>query len=327
MTEPSQVGSARRAVSRLSAEIGLPEQERGALALIVTELGNNLVKYAKDGQIVMRAITESPQGGIEILSLDSGPGLSDTAKYLVDGYSSGGTCGNGLGAVRRMSQDFEIWSAAGVGTAIMARVHPPDALTTGIAPESPIVGAVCVPLAGEDRCGDAWSIRQDPNRTIVVVIDGLGHGAIAATAADEAIRVFENSATQNALEVVGQAHNALRATRGAVMAAAEVEYANSSVSFVGVGNIAGCLIGDDRVQHMVSVNGTAGLVAKPKAFSYAWKPGCLLTMNSDGVQNQWRWERFPGLLSRHPSIIAGVLFQQYARGRDDATVLAVRWSA
>jgi len=325
IADSSHVGEARRITARFTADMGLPERERGLVALIVTELGNNLAKYARDGQLVIRALGAQPDGGIEILSLDTGPGFPDVDRRVADGYSSGGTPGNGLGAVRRLSRQFDVYSALGAGTAVMSRVVP-AAGTARRAVERLQVGAVCVPLQGQDQCGDSWVVFQDASRAILMLVDGLGHGSLAAAAADEAVRIFDANRGESAMEILARAHLALRNTRGAVMAVAETDLSDGSVSFVGVGNISACLIEDGRRRHMISVNGTVGFIAKPRAFAYTWRKNAVMVLSSDGVSTRWQLEQFPDLLGRHPSLIAGVLFQNYAGHRDDASILAVRWN-
>lgn len=323
IVDASQVGDARRAAARLTADLGLSEQQRGSVALVINELGNNLVKYAKDGQLVVRVIDGDKGAGIEILSLDKGPGIGDTYKWLSDGYSSSGTPGNGLGAVRRLSYDFDIYSVAGLGTAIMCRLGNPPKKTTR--PSCRLdFGVVCVPMRGETKCGDSWAVHADEERALVMVVDGLGHGVIAAEAADEAVRIFEKSRDLPSLTILQNADIALRSTRGAVMAIAETRLSDRTVSFTGVGNISGCVTDGSAAQHFVSTNGTLGVVSKPKTFQYEWPAGNVMLLYSDGLLSRWDLERYPGLRNRHPSIIAGVLYQNYSRGRDDVTVLAAR---
>jgi anti-sigma regulatory factor (Ser/Thr protein kinase) len=322
VTEASQVGDVRRLAARLATECGFDEVERGSVSLIVTELGNNLAKYASDGQIVLRLLADEAHAGIEILSLDSGPGFSDIGKRVADGYSSAGTPGNGIGAVKRMSSEFDIYSSPGLGTAILARVSrelPQESRSPGFE-----FGVVSVPIGGEEKCGDSWGVFQDENRALFAVVDGLGHGAIAAEAGDEAVRVFHDHTSDSSVDIVSRTHLALRSTRGAVMAITEAQLDGVDVEFTGVGNISGSIFDGASVQRMISVNGTLGLAAKPRAFSYSWDPDGVLIMHSDGLHSRWQLDKFPALLRRHPSIIAGFLYQHYCRGRDDVTVLVAR---
>jgi hypothetical protein len=34
-------------------------------------------------------------------------------------------------------------------------------------------------------------------------------------------------------------------------------------------------------------------------------------------------EQYPGLITRHPALVAGMLYRDFRRGRDDVTVVAV----
>ena len=76
---------------------------------------------------------------------------------------------------------------------------------------------------------------------------------------------------------------------------------------------------------MVCNNGTIGHIAKHmKAFTYPIDDAAILLLASDGLGTSWRTEAYPGLLDCHPTLIAGVFFRDFSRGRDDVTVLACR---
>jgi len=323
IVDTSQVGDARRVAARLTTEAGLSEHDRGTTALIVTELAGNLAKYARNGHLVMRALGDDEGGGIEVISIDSGPGIADVAGCLTDGFSSGGTPGTGLGAVRRIARQFEIYSSPGTGTGVMARVGSSAGPSAG-SEKLVEFGIVCIAMKGEDRCGDSWGVYQSPARASFMVVDGLGHGSVAAAASDEAVRIFETYPGEPPVDLLRYAHLALRSTRGAVMAMADVDLASGAVSYAGIGNIAGCLLGEAEASHMVSLNGTVGFAANARAYPYRWPSGAALVLCSDGLQSRWQMKQFPGLIRQHPSIIAGMLYQHYARERDDVSVLVAR---
>jgi hypothetical protein len=154
------------------------------------------------------------------------------------------------------------------------------------------------------------------------VVDGLGHGPLAADAAREAVRVFREQTATDLPEVVRRIHAALRSTRGAAVAVAEAGLAEGVVRFVGVGNIAGTVFADGASRSLVSHNGTAGLEARRiQEFADPFPRGALLVLHSDGLATQWRLERYPGLAGRDPALVAGVLYRDFRRGRDDLTVL------
>src|SRR5690606_37871003 len=113
------------------------------------------------------------------------------------------------------------------------------------------------------------------DRTLVAVVDGLGHGAQAAEASSEAIRIVRSSPDASPADVVNEAHVALRATRGAAMAVAAINTARGTVGFAGVGNIsAGLHAMDGTSRNLASHNGTVGhVVRKVQEFPYDWPPG------------------------------------------------------
>ena len=101
------------------------------------------------------------------------------------------------------------------------------------------------------------------------------------------------------------------------------------MKFVGVGNIAAHLRSRAAAagRGLVSHNGiVGGTVRKIQEFEYECPVDGLLVLHSDGLQSRWDLERYAGLLARHPAVIAGVLYRDYTRGRDDVTVAVVRLS-
>jgi hypothetical protein len=147
----------------------------------------------------------------------------------------------------------------------------------------------------------------------------------AATAAREAVRIFRANARLAPADLLDALHNALRPTRGAAGAVAVIDHATQVLTFAGVGNIAGAIIGPTARQGLVSLSGTLGHeVRKVRAFEYRWPPGATLVMHSDGLGTQWDIGRYPGLVRRHPALVAGTLYRDYRRVRDDVTVLAIR---
>jgi anti-sigma regulatory factor (Ser/Thr protein kinase) len=322
--ESSQAGEARRAAIAFASRLGFNETERAKVGLVVTELANNLVRHARDGVLILQPLEKGGIAGVEILALDKGPGIDNLSECLNDGFSTAGTPGNGLGAITRLSAFFDIYSIPNVGTAILTHLwrHP---LPSNQPQDNLKIGAVCLPITGEEVSGDTWASDLGANRSVLLVADGLGHGPQAAKASLEAVRVFRENVCRSPQEIMAAAHAALRSTRGAVLAIAAIDFECQTVCFAGVGNIAGAIFSTDGSCNMVSYNGTVGHeVRKIQEFTYPWSKGGLLVMHSDGLGTQWRLESYPGLSARHPSLIAGVLYRDFNRGRDDVTVLVAR---
>jgi anti-sigma regulatory factor (Ser/Thr protein kinase) len=323
VSHASDAGEVRRQATHLAETLGLEEVDRGRVALVATELGTNLVKHAGgSGRLLLRGLRDEGQG-VELVSIDSGPGF-DVAASLRDGLSTSGTRGVGLGAVQRTSDTFDLWSAPGRGSVLVSRVltRPPPAQPPGIQVS---LGAICVPISGEPVTGDRWAIQRAGGRLRIIVVDGLGHGTPAAVAARTAVQAFEAGARSPLKELLESVHQALRATRGAAVAIAELDGYGAQLRFAGLGNVSGTLIQEKRTG-LASVNGTAGAEQRAvKVFDYPLAPGALLVLHSDGLGTRWSLDGTPELRGKHPSLVCGLLYRDHARPRDDATVLAVRY--
>ncbi|SFC17064.1 ATP-binding SpoIIE family protein phosphatase [Massilia yuzhufengensis] len=319
----SDVAAARREGQKLADSLGFSETRAGMLALVVTEAATNVLKHADRGVIHIGPVQSGAGVGIDVLVLDEGPGITDLSASLVDGMSTAGTAGTGLGAMRRQADEFDVYSQPGKGTAFFMRLWrdlpPPD-------PCGLEVGALLTPLAGEDECGDGWGVRSEAGGATLLAADGLGHGPHAARASAAAIGVLAKPAA-SASDVVQAAHDALRGTRGAALAVARIDYAGDELRFAGIGNIAGYVFDDSR-RALVSHNGIVGHnMRKVQEFSVPFGPGATCILHSDGIQTQWDLDKYPGLLGHSPALVAAVLMRDFIRRRDDAMVLVVRRTA
>jgi anti-sigma regulatory factor (Ser/Thr protein kinase) len=322
IAERSRVAEARRLAVTLSTQQGFREKDSGRVALIATELATNLVKHAKGGEIIISAFDDADGKGLELLALDKGPGIVDLNRALSDGHSTSGTAGTGLGAIRRTADVFAVCSRVGRGTAVMARLRA-DAQAVGKGDY--LVAGLCAPYPGESVCGDGWAVRAQARGIGMLMADGSGHGPEAQKAALRSVEIFKERVGAS-VEAVAQAiDRALGATRGAAIAVAEIDPGSELVTFVGIGNIAAALIAQGTVQRMISHNGTAGHVApRIRAFAYRFRGAPTVILHSDGLSARWDLNEYPGLVSAHPSLIAGILYRDFRRGRDDASIVVVR---
>lgn len=309
---------------RAAHEEGLDDHAASDIAIIATEAATNLIKHATRGAVYISTLSALGAPGVEIIALDRGPGLSDVHRCLMDGYSTAGTAGTGLGAITRISSEFDVYSQSEKGTVLAARLYAKA--PTGSSGQNHIqVGAVCVPIKGEDACGDAWYARREGDITTLMLADGLGHGMMAATAASAAVAAFQRAPAMLPSDTVLRLHHALKGTRGAAVAVAEMNAQQRIVRFSGVGNVVGVIIGGDKPQSMVSHNGTAGHeVQRVQGFEYPLPRTGVVILHSDGLNTRWTPDAYPGLLLRHPSVIAGVLYRDASRGRDDSCVVVAR---
>ena len=325
VSHDSDIGECRRSANRLLHGHRFDEVSAGRIGIIATELATNIVRHAGRGEVLMQVLTDGDSPELELMSIDLGPGMQDVDACLRDGYSTGGTQGSGLGAVSRLSSTFDIFSAPGLGTVVLSRSkpngrrqHPVPAAPTA----SLELGAISLAVAGEIECGDTWRVGHDGTLASIFVADGLGHGALAASAAQAAAEVFTSRPFEAPAMLMRNCHAALGGTRGAAAACAVLRLADSQVDYAGVGNIAGTVVTRERSRGMVSHNGTLGVqLLRTQQFEYDWPAGARVVMHSDGLSARWSLSAYPGLDSHHSAVIAGVLYRDFVRLRDDATVI------
>jgi anti-sigma regulatory factor (Ser/Thr protein kinase) len=322
----SAVGEVRRTAAGLAGQLGFSEEDAGRLAVIVTEAANNLVQHAGGGEVILQPVGGGARRGVEALFIDRSSGITDLSKALRDGFSTSGTPGTGLGAISRIADVFDLHSVPGQGTVLLARVWPRDAPAPLEAMSGGLdFGSVCVPRRGERLCGDAWAAAAADGGVLVVVVDGLGHGPEAAAAAGEAIRIFRQRRSGDPGGLLAEIHAGLKSTRGAAAAAALLDSDRREIRYAGIGNISAAVFTGTESRSMVSHNGTVGHeMRRIQEFAYPWPAGALVIMHSDGLQTHWRLDRYEGAVARHPGVIAGLLYRDFNRGRDDVTVLGIR---
>lgn len=327
MVESSQIGDARRQAARLATSLDFDPLALGRLALVVTELATNLVRHASDGLLLIGIYGQGQVATIELISIDRGPGMSDIDRSVADGVSTGGTAGNGLGAVRRTSSQFLIFSKVGFGSIIVARLTADNSLlnSTHQRGHELAYAGICIAAPGETVSGDAWACKQDASTASVLVADGLGHGPDAALAADTAARFFCEDVGSDPGTIIERCHGALRSTRGAAVAAIQIDLARQSLAFCGVGNIAARILSGTEDRSLVSQHGTAGLqIRKVHAIDYVLPAHAVLVAHTDGIITRWDLKDVPELLACSPVMLAAHLVRNKFRGRDDATVVVIQ---
>lgn len=329
VTEASQAAEARRCAVAMAQDLEMGENRCGAVAVAATEMATNLIKHAGRGHILVQRLDRSERPGLRMIAVDKGPGVADVSRALADGYSTAGSMGSGLGAIRRLSDSFDLYSVPGSGTVVVADFWHQDQKTRNeLVPVSQFplqVGIVSEPIGGEDVCGDGWALRLSSKHTIFMVVDGLGHGVFAAEAAREAERVLASAKSDSLTDIITDSHAALRKTRGAALALAMIEPERGLLSFCGVGNISASIVSAGSSRSMASHNGIVGQnMERLQEFTSPWNSDSILVMHSDGLMSRWDLEGYPGIWNRHPSLIAAILHRDFSRGRDDVTVLVAK---
>jgi anti-sigma regulatory factor (Ser/Thr protein kinase) len=352
IADASSVAFARRGASDAAQQGALNETDLGRVALIVTEAATNILKHAQHGELLVRVLPSNAAGtltdGVEIIAIDKGPGMQDVRLAFLDGSSTAGTPGTGLGAIERLSDEVSVYSQPRLGTVLRAVVRSRDAngRASARAAAGTDIGGVCVPYPGESVCGDAWGIEADQSGLTITVADGLGHGPDAHVAAAGAIDVVRRCAGRSPAVLMDLAHAALRPTRGAALAIARLDLIRSQLTFSGTGNIAASIFNAGRPAlvggggspgaaaasggartswQLTSRNGIVGHTMRDsQEFEVPWTRDALLILHSDGIGTRWDLAAYPGLPLQPAVMIAAVLYRDFSRRRDDATVVVVK---
>ncbi|MFF4941641.1 ATP-binding protein [Streptomyces rubiginosohelvolus] len=334
--------AARGAAATLARRIGLDGYRASEVALAVTEAATNLQRHARDGALLLRVLRTSDRAGVEFLTVDTGPGMADVEAALADGTSSGGTLGIGLGAVVRLADAFDVHSLPGRGTVMAAQFWDRPAGSGPTGGEASVSSGLTRPISGESSCGDAWAVKVDEgggtsdateprsasasgSAVLVMLCDGLGHGPLAARAADAAVTEFRRSADRHPEGLLRRIHAALRSTRGGAVAVARIEPARERVLYCGIGNVSGVLLGPGSRKGLLSAPGIVGQQMRSlRTFELPLPPGGALVMHSDGLTDRWKADELPGLLRHTPAVIAGQLLREAGVRHDDAGIVVVK---
>jgi anti-sigma regulatory factor (Ser/Thr protein kinase)/serine/threonine protein phosphatase PrpC len=342
LNDEAQIGRLRRSARRCASEVGFNERQLAEVDICLKEIGTNAVKFGRGtGQVFFaRTDLNLQDDGLEIVYIDKGRGIEDTALALEDGYTTTGSLGAGLGAIKRLADEFHIYSMAQsqtnrlplygrttYGTAIVVRKYVAAASELQGEGRVAVWGAFTRPPSGEESNGDSYVIRQHEDRLVVAVIDGLGHGKGASEASQVAVESIEKNLSNPVEVILRAAHEALRPTRGAVMGLAAMDRKSREIEYAGIGNTDFRLLGGGSALRFISLNGTLGSrLDRVKVFKEQLPKAATIIMATDGISERWDMGSYPGLLGLDPQLICAVILRDFNRAKDDATILCGRLS-
>lgn len=325
VADRSYLSLTKREILKLAQSYGFNENKQGKIDIIVTELTSNLIKHTRDGgEILVKPVGKEKIKGIEIICLDNGRGMKDIPRMMEDGVSTVGSQGEGLGAIKRLSDEFDLYSQHELGTVILSRLYltEKDRKKSGLS-HSLDLRAVMVAKSGETHCGDAWRIIPFTDKYLVITVDGLGHGTDAHEAAIQAIDVLKENISLDPAMALKTIHQEIKSTRGAVGAIALINTKDSTVSFCGIGNIAGKVLSGEMSKSLISYNGILGhnIPNTINNHIFSWSDTSLLVLHSDGLKSRWDINKYSYLKRHDPSVIAAVLYKDHTRKTDDVLVI------
>lgn len=327
----TQVSPARSAVRTAADRIGLSASVVDRAALAATELAQNLHLHATGGELIIFAEIDADDGRptLTMLAVDRGPGVERFDRCLVDGYTTGGTMGTGLGAVQRLAADFDGVSEPGLGTIVFAQFTTEGAPGGGSTRFD--IGALGFPLEDDEPNGDGFTTVHRGGRVVVLVADGLGHGPQAADASRAATHALGPLADRSPGGVLREINQVLAPTRGAAVSVAslDLDVARDGGELVtsGMGNVSVLIAAPDATSHRVATaHGTVGArpAANPPEHSTTFPAGGLLVLHTDGLHSRWTLDGRSELLRHRSVVIATALWRDHQRKGDDSLVVVVK---
>ena len=323
---------------------GAAEVDQTLVATIISELAQNIVKYAGRGTVRVNRVQANDGVDIEVWADDGGPGIADVDRAMRDHFSTGNTLGLGLPGVRRMSDAFSINSSPGVGTHVHARKRimgrrvaaPPatriSAATPGTArPAEPStaqwdIGMHVRPMSGYVVSGDMTLAVQTDDGLLLVITDATGHGITANEIARGVSEFVMQHATGDVKRLLTELHAHLKGTIGAAVGALFIDPQRRMFRYAGVGNTgAARRVGGSW--RPVSKDGVLGqrlptLLEQTGELSR----GDLIMMWSDGLS-----ELAGGMFAARNAFkpagqLARELVEELGKPHDDASCIVLRWN-
>jgi hypothetical protein len=184
-------------------------------------------------------------------------------------------------------------------------------------------------LPGETVSGDRFVMHPVPDGALIAVVDGLGHGAEAAMAAEVAVATLQTYSCEPVISLLQRCHSALRHTRGAAISVASLSAAYGSMTWVGVGNVEGVILrSDDKAgsaqEHIPLFPGVAGYrLPSLRALVTPINRGDLVIFYTDGIRGDVLFTPIP---RRSPELIAQRICDKYRKGTDDALVFVAQYA-
>lgn len=174
--------------------------------------------------------------------------------------------------------------------------------------------------------GDAWSASTTGTGFQFALIDGAGHGELAAESASVVKEVLENSGDLDLASTLARSHKRLQGMRGAVMSVVHIASHPGSLSFAGVGNVDYYLFDGEREQRLLPQRGMLGVtLPRVRVAELQLPQKWLLAAHTDGIRSQFTLRGAGVKLDTGEALqdLADKLLDKYRRADDDATVLLV----
>ncbi|MBC9785297.1 anti-sigma regulatory factor [Heliobacterium chlorum] len=312
------VGTARRQVLEYCRSLPFTMQELGQLAIIVTELATNLAKHASGGGVI-RLETIGDRKGLILQSSDQGPGIPDVSLALLDGTPSTASLGGGLGAMRRLSDQFSIQSEPS-GTVVTVKKW-----VEGIPTQRLTVGVYSRPHPEYGVSGEGFFVRQDAHRPTIALFDASGRGTTAYQNRLRMERTLWDLQGLSLLEIMGETHRQMMGAAERALFLAQVDYRQETLNYVGVGPIQAQLLTPDGHVPLKRTERWKGLdVLSLTLNQERWTAESILAVTTAGAVVDWEQVHYRSIQGGKPGQLCRQWVERWGRDDDEATILIAR---
>ena len=329
MEERSFVSYIKREIHNQILRSEFTRTKAAEIDIIVSEITSNVIKHAGSGELLYRIEdVDNPSAKFEIISIDNGPGIADTARMMRDGVSTTHTLGQGLGAINRLSDIAQLYSIPGWGTILYAAVFAKRPHIEAHPTFDVDIRSLSVNKPRETVCGDGYRVRSSNTETMIFFGDGLGHGVHAKSAVDQAGEFFLACNETEPVEIIRAMHERIRRTRGLVGTIAVLNKLTNEWTICGIGNILTRMYTGINFKSYMPYNGTIGLNI-PNSVSvtpFSAEKNQHLVMCSDGIGTRWDLARYPFIFKYDNMILAAAIYKDFNRGNDDSSILIAKVS-
>lgn len=323
-TDRSYFSIIKKEIHKKAVELEFSEKRVSEIDIIVAELTSNLYKYANDGEILLGSFAENGNPYLELICIDTGPGISNPARVMQDGFSTSNTMGHGLGSIKRLSDVFDIYSSAGWGTIVLSRIYLKERLKS----TNPlIIRPIVISKPGEHTSGDGFMFKISKDNVKLMLSDGLGHGPEANKAVNEAERSFRVFNEIDPISTLRYLHSSIKKTRGMVANIVCFDIKTKIWRSAGIGNIGVRWLGPIASKNHMSYNGIVGhnIPNTMNVQEYSADQFNQVVMTSDGIKTRWEITKYPMIQKCDPAILAAAIYKDHARHTDDMSVVVIKY--
>ncbi|MHA1974768.1 MAG: ATP-binding protein [Candidatus Hodarchaeales archaeon] len=317
-------------VGVFAKKLGFSQKEIAEILIILYELGSNLIKHRTLNGF-LKVVTLSEKKGLRIIAKDNGPGIENVDMVEIDGFSSIKSLGIGLGAIKRLSDKYEISThthSENIGTTIMVEKY----VVGDSSPENEKIELSVFTRSKEGNLfnGDTYFIRNTELLSVLSIIDGVGHGLEASEASQKALLYVEGHYTNNLESIIFELDKELKGTRGVAISILAIKWEENVIEYLGVGNVLTRIITVNPLSRQVksklvlNYDGILGFnMKKYSVITLPFEKRDIIIMTSDGLSSRYTalFEEEPDLIFSNTANIAYKIFDRYQKLYDDATII------